>query len=177
MGLAIENIELQQKPSVKDLIDFNTAVLRKFALSLTHDSNEADDLFQDTVYKILKNQDRFEANTNFKAWATTIMRNTFINRYRGKNKVTFSVDSTAIIVDMMDKKKTYNDGESQVQVEFLNKLINSLDAYKANLFKMYSEGYSYKELSEMTKRDVNTLRGIIFSTRQELMGKLKMINY
>ena len=58
--------------------------LRAFALKLTGDSADAADLYQDTAMRIIANADKYQENTNFKAWAVTIMRNVFINNYRKK---------------------------------------------------------------------------------------------
>ena len=64
----------------------NTNALMGFAMSFTHDPEDANDLLQDTMIKALKYADHFIAGTNLKAWMFTIMRNTFINDYRRKAK-------------------------------------------------------------------------------------------
>jgi|GEM_PF-3840115 len=70
-------------------------ILKNFALRLTQDEEKALDLYQETVCKALKNKDSFTEGTNFKAWITTIMRNTFINDYRkAKNNQSHLNDST-----------------------------------------------------------------------------------
>ena len=58
------------------------ASLHRYALSLTGDVDNADDLVQDTFLKALTFKESFEENTNMRAWAFTIMRNTYINHYR-----------------------------------------------------------------------------------------------
>ena len=56
--------------------------LSRYAYSLTLDSDEAKVLVQETYFKALNNQDKFDNETNIKAWLYTIMQNTFINAYR-----------------------------------------------------------------------------------------------
>jgi RNA polymerase sigma factor (sigma-70 family) len=56
--------------------------LTYFAQSLTQNADDARDLVQETYLKALTYRDKFEANTNLKAWTYTIMKNTFINNYR-----------------------------------------------------------------------------------------------
>ena len=56
--------------------------LKRYAYSLTMNDEDAQDLFQETCYKALSNQDKFDFSTNLKAWLFTIMKNTFINDYR-----------------------------------------------------------------------------------------------
>lgn len=52
--------------------------LLKFAYSLTLNDDDAKDLLQDTILKTLENHEKFIENTNFKSWASTIMKNLFI---------------------------------------------------------------------------------------------------
>ena len=55
--------------------------MMNFALSLTANREDAQDLTQDTTLKVLDNQDKFVDNVNFKGWVLTVMRNIFINNY------------------------------------------------------------------------------------------------
>ncbi|MCF8337260.1 MAG: RNA polymerase sigma factor, partial [Bacteroidales bacterium] len=65
--------------------DFNEKLLNLqdnltyFARSLTANEEEAKDLVQETYIKALTNQEKYQPNTNLKAWTYTIMKNTFIN--------------------------------------------------------------------------------------------------
>ncbi|MDE6679892.1 MAG: RNA polymerase sigma factor, partial [Muribaculaceae bacterium] len=56
--------------------------LMSFAMKLTLNREEAQDLVQDTTLKALNNEEKYAENTNFKGWMLTIMRNIFINNYR-----------------------------------------------------------------------------------------------
>ena len=60
--------------------------LKPFAMKLTRDVDDANDLLQDTMVKAFTNRDKFTEGTNLKAWLYTIMKNTFINNYRRKSK-------------------------------------------------------------------------------------------
>ena len=72
----------------------NADFLKPFAINLTRDSEAANDLYQDTLYKALVNRDKFNVGTNIKAWLFTIMRNIFINNYRRKAKQKTIFDNT-----------------------------------------------------------------------------------
>jgi len=63
-----------------------TSLLNAFAYNLTKNVEDARDLFQETAYRAIKNQEKFRPGTNFKAWLMTIMKNIFINDYRKKVK-------------------------------------------------------------------------------------------
>src|SRR5215813_6948703 len=77
------------------LLISNADFLKPFAINLTKDSESAKDLFQETLYKALANQEKYNVGTNIKAWLFTIMRNIFINDYRRKTKQQTIFDNTA----------------------------------------------------------------------------------
>src|SRR5215470_148216 len=77
-----------------NLLISNADFLRPFANNLTKDSETAKDLFQETLYKALANQEKYNVGTNIKAWLFTIMRNIFINDYRRKAKQQMIFDGT-----------------------------------------------------------------------------------
>jgi RNA polymerase sigma-70 factor (ECF subfamily) len=64
-----------------ELISLQDSLMR-FAYSLTADKDDAKDLVQETYLKALKNSDKFIFESNIKAWTYTILKNTFINKYR-----------------------------------------------------------------------------------------------
>src|ERR1700693_333841 len=53
--------------------------LYNFARWLAHDSNDAEDLVQETYLKALDNFASFQAGTNFRAWMFRILKNTFLS--------------------------------------------------------------------------------------------------
>lgn len=77
----------------QDLTD-TVKYLKPFALRLTHNATESEDLLQETLLKALKNESKFTEGTNLKAWLFTIMKNIFINDYRKKVKRPTILDTT-----------------------------------------------------------------------------------
>ena len=61
-------------------------LLKRLSKKFTRDADESSDLVQDTILKALTHQDQFRENTNLQGWLFTIMRNTFINHYRKKQR-------------------------------------------------------------------------------------------
>jgi RNA polymerase sigma-70 factor (ECF subfamily) len=77
------NNPLQRYPAgFEGLLEHHLDGLYRFALSLTRQSAEAEDVLQDSVLKGLEAFGRFEAGGNFKAWIFAILMNTFRDRYR-----------------------------------------------------------------------------------------------
>ena len=68
--------------------------LKNYAIKLTHDQMEAEDLVQDTMLKAFINEDKFSSGTNLKGWLYTMMKNIFINKYRRAMKSKIFNDTT-----------------------------------------------------------------------------------
>lgn len=56
--------------------------LQRYARSLAHNADVADDLVQDTLLRAWKAQAQFVADTSLKAWTFTILRNLFLSARR-----------------------------------------------------------------------------------------------
>jgi RNA polymerase sigma-70 factor, ECF subfamily len=68
--------------------------LRAFAVSLSHDRDQAEDLIQETLLSACRNIDRFEPGTNMAAWLFTILRNRFYSEYRRRRRDVQDVEGT-----------------------------------------------------------------------------------
>ena len=70
----------------RDEIQTHLKPLRAFALSLTRNSANADDLVQDTIVKAWTKIDTFQPGSNMRAWLFTILRNTFYSDRRKRKR-------------------------------------------------------------------------------------------
>ncbi len=145
-----------------------------FARSLTQDSEEAKDLVQDTNVKALMNRDKFQANTNLKAWTYTIMKNTFINKYRRAVKANTIIDSTEDLYYLNIKKNSNAiSPESSFSHKEIKKVVKKLEEDQRKPFEMHTQGYKYKEIAEHLNLSIGTVKSRIFFTRKKLMDALK----
>lgn len=145
-----------------------------FARSLTNNDEEAKDLVQDTYFKALTNREKFQPNTNLKAWTYTIMKNTFINNYRRKVKANTIVDTTEDLYYLNTSKEAKNDTpDSALATEEINRSINALDENQRMPFEMHNQGYKYKEIADKLELSIGTVKSRIFFTRKKLMEKLQ----
>jgi RNA polymerase sigma-70 factor, ECF subfamily len=160
--------------NIEQQLETLSSYLRGFAFKLTKNSDDANDLYQDTMVKILANQDKFSIGTNFRAWSSTIMRNVFINAYR-KRKLTNTIfDSTDnnYYIDS-GSHSVFNNGENNVIMTELMKAIEELKEELSTPFMMAFYGYKYDEIAEQLQLPLGTVKSRIFFARQELQSKLK----
>jgi len=147
--------------------------LHYYALSLTSDSEKANDLLQETFLKALTYRDKFAQNTNFKAWIYTIMKNTFINDYRRgvKTKKTFE-SSTSDYHLAFSNDKVYPSPDSLYSTSEINRTIQNLEDDYRIPFTMFLEGYKYKEIAGELNLPLGTVKSRIFFTRKKLEKSL-----
>jgi RNA polymerase sigma-70 factor (ECF subfamily) len=146
-----------------------STVLRSFAYSLTQNREDANDLFQETAYRAVKNKDKFGEGTNLKAWLFTIMKNIFINNYRKKLKNNTFLDSTENNYFLNSATiNVPNTGESNMMIEELTNMIDTLDESLKVPFLMHYQGYKYHEISDHMDLPLGTVKSRIFFARKEL---------
>ena len=145
--------------------------LCRYAYLLTTDNNKADDLVQETFYKALKYRNRFQSNSNLKAWLFTIMKNTFINDYRRQGRINSVIDADAHEF-VVNNRKSDDNPERNFRLKEVNNMINSLDpAYKVP-FLMYENGYKYQEISNELGLCPGTVKSRIHFSRKKLAKML-----
>ncbi len=160
--------------------EFNTNLvklkdgLEYYAYSLTNNREDAHDLVQDTFLKALIYKDKFEENTNLKAWAYTIMRNTFINNYRRAIKSGTIIDKTEDAYYLNTASKSiYGMPEAEINVKELTKAINDISDEQRIPFEMQHQGYKYKEIAEELNLSIGTVKSRIFFCRKKLINRLQ----
>jgi RNA polymerase sigma-70 factor (ECF subfamily) len=154
------------------LVTVHSSHLKGFAIHFTKNTEDAEDLIQDTLYKALRYKDHFQDGTNFKGWLYTIMRNIFINGYKRK-KLQQQVSQAAqqdFIMNSIPSEDAVNGG---MDYQEMTKSIANLPQEYKKPFQMYLDGYHYDEIAQNMEIPIGTVKSRIFHARQKLMQTLK----
>lgn len=155
-----------------EVMQFSGA-LKPFALNLTRNLDEANDLIQDTMFRAIANKDKFNDGTNLKAWLFTIMKNIFINNYRRKVKRNTIIDTTENLYYINSSETLVeNDATANFVMEDVRKAINQLDEEFRIPFMMHYEGFKYHEIADQLDLPLGTVKSRIFFARKELKARL-----
>lgn len=161
-------------------VEFNTELLsyqnplKYFALKLTADNEDAEDLLQETFLKALKYKDKFQEKTNLKAWLYTIMKNTFINNYRRKVRKRTIMDNTDDDYFVNSSKKVSPiSPESVYNHKEIRKTVANLNDECKIPFQMHFDGFKYKEIADHLNMPIGTVKSRIFLARKKLTDALK----
>jgi RNA polymerase sigma-70 factor, ECF subfamily len=146
--------------------------LKPFAVSLTRDKDDADDLIQETLFRALSSEQKFAEGTNLKAWMYIIMKNIFINDYRRtKNRKTTTM-GTFDMQGITTGSVAANQGEQNIAMEHLNVELNLLNNGIKIPFLMHHQGFKYEEIASKLALPLGTIKSRIHLARKELKQKL-----
>ena len=151
--------------------------MMNFALMLTANREDAQDLLQETSLKVLDNREKYVDNRNFKGWVLTVMRNIFINNYHRVLRTQTVVEQDVDLYNLhVTNDSSFDTPDGTCQLQEITGAIDALNEELKAPFSMYVSGYRYHEIAEALHIPLGTVKSRIFFARQELKTKLKDFN-
>ncbi len=159
------------------------ASLYTAAMRMTRNPADAEDLVQETYLKAYRAYERFEEGTNLKAWLYRILTNTYINSYRSRRRRPEETDVDNV-EDLYLYRRLSADGagggrsaEEEVLERFtddeVKAAIESLpDVFRIAVLLADVEGFSYKEIADITEVPIGTVMSRIHRGRRALQKAL-----
>jgi RNA polymerase sigma factor (sigma-70 family) len=152
----------------------NADLLKPFAVTLTRDNDDAQDLFQETLYRALTNKDKYNNGTNINAWLYTIMRNIFINNYRRRAKQHTIFDSTPNEYLLNSSRNAVvNAAIDNLNLKEVQRAIHQLPDIFRKPFLLHFEGYKYHEIAGMLQEPLGTVKSRIHFARKLLKSRIE----
>src|ERR1700722_15745331 len=149
--------------------------LYNFARWLVRNSNDAEDLVQETYLKALRSFASFRPGTNFRAWMFQILRNTFLSsRSRLDRLMTVAMDSEEEGSELAVNTETpevvlMNRSNSQL----VQRAIGDLPVhYRETLLLCEVEEMSYQEIAEVLSIPIGTVMSRLARARRGVRQSL-----
>lgn len=138
-----------------------------YALTLTANKETAEDLRQETNLRTLDNRNKFKNNQNFRGWVFTIMHNIFVNDYRKavRQKTMLARDLYSLSLYQYSRTETPESVYSCVEI---TRIINSFKSEDRTPLWMHIFGYKYKEIAQIMKLPLGTVKSRIFFIRKKI---------
>ena len=122
--------------------------LMSFAMKLTKNVHDAEDLVQDTIVHLLSNSASYEETGSLKSYAMVAMRRIFINRVKRVANYKLKLDIKAnLSVDYCV--------DSSVDRVYLEQLYNRTN--DKELLTLKAQRYTFKEISKMYKKNISLI--------------------
>lgn len=143
-----------------------------YAMTLTRNTTEAEDLVQETYVRAARASNRPDSNANLKGWLFVIMRNAWLNQVRHRNAGPLFVD--------LDSSESAGSAQDNPHMVYLRKLereqvreaIESLpDAYREIVVLRDIEGFTYQEIATV----LDCPAGTVMSRLGRARGRLRKL--
>ncbi|MES2014546.1 MAG: RNA polymerase sigma factor [Patescibacteria group bacterium] len=136
-----------------------------FIRTLTGNTEDAEDIAQESLFKAWKNLKRFKTGASFKTWLFSIARNTAIDYARKKKPLLFT-ELTRPLADedfehhlpSMDESIEKSIDRS-IEIENLNTYLEGLSTEHREVLTLhYREELTLQEISQVLKLPLNTVK-------------------
>ena len=132
----------------------------------------AEELMEETFFKIITKKPRFTAKHSFKTWLYTVGRNVAIDylRHISKQSDVSTDDIEGYLKDEYDLEKMYIREERKIAVhEALKKLHPE---YRQVLWLLYFENFSNADAATVMKKNTRQMKNLVYRAKSALKSKL-----
>jgi RNA polymerase sigma-70 factor (ECF subfamily) len=170
---------LRAEEFIKEALPHENALFN-YALKISGNADDAQDLVQETYYKAYRHFNKFQIGTNSKAWMFMILKNSFINDYRKSKREPYQLDYEQI-QNFYENVKSDRAQENNLDKEFYNDLLDdeltsAIDQLPTKMREVFLlcdlDGNSYEETAELVGCPVGTVRSRLHRARHMLQEVL-----
>jgi len=150
--------------------------LYRYALRIVKDEMGAEDVVQEVIIKLWKKREQFAEIDNKEAWCMTLTRNLSIDKTRSKKGGrTESIEAYHHIKD--NTLDPYKETKSKDMMKRIMVLMDTLPENQKSVLHLRDvEGYSYKEIAEITTLSVDQVKVNLYRARKSMREKILKSN-
>jgi RNA polymerase sigma-70 factor (ECF subfamily) len=146
--------------------------LQAYAMSLTRNKTNAEDLVQDTLTKAIAKFHQFQTGTNLRAWLMTIMRNTYFTQIRKAGRE--PTGPTDCVSTTLSAPATQ---EWSLRGREMQRAVLDLPVhYRETLILVVMLGHSYEATADICGVAVGTVKSRVNRAREMLHDILEPAN-
>ncbi|MDF3023765.1 MAG: polymerase, sigma-24 subunit, subfamily [Alphaproteobacteria bacterium] len=144
--------------------------LYRFALRLTKQPSDAEDLVQSTMLRALEKREYFQEGTNLFNWTSRVMFNIFVSQYRRAKRIAARHDAAFTEAHSI----TQAPQETVTDLSRMRDCMKRLSKPHRDMLVMVCiSGLRYEEVSQKLRIPVGTVRSRLSRARNELQHLLQ----
>ncbi len=151
--------------ALETLVDRYVRDVHRFALTLTHDAQAAEDVVQESFVKAWKHIRRYHAGSSFRTWLFSIARNTAIDWLRRKKEIAFSSfendqGENTLLATLADGEPLPDELLAQAHdAAYLARLLADINSdYREVLTLRHTSNLTFEEIGSIVKRPLHTVK-------------------
>jgi len=140
--------------------------LRRYAFTLFHQQDDADDLVQDCLERAIRKQNLWQKKSSLRAWLFTMQHNLFVNQLKSKARKPELVSSPEELMPIIDNN------QPNVLMRDIHYCMQQLTEDQREVLLLITvEGFSYKEVGDIVGIPIGTVMSRL-SRAREMLQKL-----
>ena len=139
--------------------------LRRYASSLFHQQEEADDLVQDCLERALNKQSLWQQGSSLRAWLFTMQHNLYINKLRSEKRKPQMIPETDLLTHKLEPSQT------EALMNDITFCMQQLPEDQREVLLLVTvEGFTYKEVGKIMNIPVGTVMSRLSRARKLLQN-------
>lgn len=148
-------------------------IVYKYLLSLTSNTDIAEELMQETFYSAIKNISNFRNDSSLKTWLCRIAKNKWIDYYK-KSKKLHITDINKLDENLLSYNLFEEDFSNRDKIIDLHKNIHKLDENsKEVLYLRIKAGFSFKEIANIMGKTDGWARITLYRAKIKLKEEIE----
>jgi RNA polymerase sigma-70 factor (ECF subfamily) len=160
------NKRIEEIATLQTILPLKNKLFR-YALRIVGNEMLAEDIVQEVFLKVWNKEEELKTIDNSEAWVMTVTRNLALDKLRRKKKYVEDINNHLSIAD-----KTFTPeqtAESCDMMEIIHREIANLPEAQNQVIHLRDiEGYSYKEIAEITGMTEDKVKVYLHRARQKL---------
>ena len=144
--------------------------LYRFLLRSAPSAALAEELAQETWTSVIKRASQFQAKGHFKTWLFTIARNKLIDYSRSQAKKLDDAQNPEAEIEASADK--HSSPEKAYELTQILQAIQTLPNEQRETFLLKEEGFSLREIAELTQTEAETVKSRLRYARKRLHASL-----
>lgn len=158
------------KEKINEIYQKNAAMIYKYLCGLTHDTQLAEELTQETFFQAIKGIDKFRGDCKVSAWLCQIAKNLWYKELEKRNKhKNVELDDTIPSNENVETKSLNN----LEKIEIFRLMHNLDDVTREVMYLRLAGDLQFSEIASIMGKTENWARVTYYRGKQKLMKGMK----